>query len=104
MHLIYECYRDLLDLLHGIVPFIMEFNNHDLNDFNAKLKSYNKHKRISKHKQTRIGNKETTHKEVSGFLVKVIKNEPAVEKITEPSSTEFFNTMMRRHKRRNLIK
>ncbi|OMJ83237.1 hypothetical protein SteCoe_15891 [Stentor coeruleus] len=78
----------------------MDFNSHDLNDFNAKLKSYNKLKRVSKHKTTSLSAKNPTQKDIQGYTVKVITKGPAVENIKEPSSKEFFTSMMLRHKRK----
>lgn len=82
----------------------MDFNNHDLHDFTARIRNYKKQQRISFHKKTALFPKENLEKKIEGFTVKVLNSTPVVEKLVESQSKRFFNETMQRHKRRLINK
>ena len=81
----------------------MEPDDHDLYDFKSKLKNYAKRKKKEKHKTVSLFSSQETEKKVSGFTVRVIMNNPPIEKARSGASKEFFKDMMGRHKRSRII-
>jgi hypothetical protein len=78
----------------------MEFNDHDLNDFQTHLKAYSKKKLAEGHKKVSVKNKARTEKIIENFVVKVQDKKPLVQRLQKTETKEFFNQMMGRHKRK----
>ena len=76
----------------------MEFNDHDLNDFQSHLKAYSKKKLAKVHKKVDVEKK--TEKIIENFKVRVASKKPLVEKLIPTGTKEFYNKMMLRHKRK----
>jgi len=79
----------------------MDFNDHDLNDFQNRIKAYSKDKLIKTHKV--VGRKQQekrTEKKIGNFLVKVGLSVHPLERVRKGSGSEFFCKMMERHKRK----
>lgn len=78
----------------------MDFNDHDLNDFQNHIKAYSKNKLRKAHKTVAKKLEKKTEKKIGNFLVKVGARVHPLEKVKKSSANEFFCKMMERHKRK----
>lgn len=78
----------------------MDFNDHDLNDFQNRIKVYSKSKLKKSHKTVEKKKEKVTEKKIENFCVKVESKKHLVEKVQPGRAKEFFCKMMGRHKRK----
>lgn len=78
----------------------MDFNDHDLNDFQNRIKVYSKSKLKKSHKTVERKKEKNTEKSIANFSVKLDLKKHLVEKVEPGRAKEFFCKMMQRHKRK----